>query len=229
MTTRRTVLKCCALATLPLAGCLGTADAGDDPSTTPPPTTDDPDGSGSGTEDLPGGNGSDDPAGGTRLQGTGGPGITVATTDPTDGPVEHAVSVVREAATEEAPPGLGVTITNTSDTSLTVGEGRAVVFAYRPDTAGHLILLPADGEYPAEPGCWRLDEPVAVTQEYRTRTLAPGETATRALDCYALPGEDACLPVGEYRFETTFRTGTGDDSTAEERAERSWGFSVLLE
>nr|WP_158205994.1 hypothetical protein [Halomarina oriensis] len=230
MTTRRSLLTYCALATLPLAGCLGTADPADDESgadTTDPTPTPTP--SGNTTDDLPGGNATDD-AGGTRLRGTGGPGVTVVDTDTVDAAVEHAVEVVTDAATEDAPPGLRVSVTNTTDETLAVGEGRAVVFAYVSDTAGSLVLLPPEGEYPAEAGCWRLADPVAVTMEYRTRTLDPGETATRELDVYALPGEDACLPVGEYRFETTFRTGPADDgATGDAATEHSWGFSVLLE
>ncbi|MFC5970110.1 hypothetical protein ACFPYI_02085 [Halomarina salina] len=249
MTNRRTVLKCCALATtLSLAGCLGDADSGTgEESTTPAPTdTSTPEPTGNATTDaLPGGNDSGGPgdgdndsgdAGGTRLRGTGGPGVTIVRTDEQDGPVEHAVELVREAATEEAPPGLRVSVTNTGEDPLAVGESRAVVFAYRHDTEKHLLLLPsdADREYPAEAGCWRLTDGIAVTQEYRTTTLAPGETTTQALDLYGAVGEDACLPVGEYRFETSYQVrpateGAATSATTEDPTTYSWGFTVLLE
>ena len=255
MTNRRTVLKCCALATtLPLAGCLGDTDSAATPGTGDGTTsgtetsTPDPTPAGNETTDaLPGTNGTDgengtDDAGGTRLRGTGGPGVTVVGTDDREGPVDHAVELVREAATDEAPPRLRVSITNVGDDPIVVGEGRAVVFAYRHDTEKQLVLLPADGEYPAEAGCWRLTDGIAVTEEYRTMVLDPGQTVEQSLDLYGAVGEDACLPVGEYRFETTYQvrpaaegtttgeTATHDETVAtEEPTTYSWGFTVLLE
>ena len=242
MTNRRTVLKCCALAaTLPLAGCLGDADPGtggrSSPAATDTPTpanatTTDPTPNAT-TDGLPGGNDSEsDEAGGTRLRGTGGPGVTLVGPDERSGPVEHAVELVRETATSDAPPGLRVSITNTGDDPVAVGEGRAVVFAYRHDGARRLVLLPADGEYPADPGCWRLTDGIAVTEEYRTTTLDPGQTATQSLDLYGAVGEDACLPVGEFRFETTYQVrpvADGATPAADGTSTYSWGFSVLLE
>ena len=236
MPNRRTVLKCCALATtLPLAGCLGDAEPGADQQSTTPANTPTPPATDTRTPHptqnattgaLPGGNDTD--AGGTRLRGTGGPGVTLVGTDDQASPVE----LVREVATSGAPPRLRVSITNVGDESHSVGEGRAVVFAYRHDTAKQLVLLPADGTYPAEPGCWRLTDGIAVTEEYRTVTLAPGQTVARSLDLYGAVGEDACLPVGEFRFETTYQVRPAADGTAlsdDEAATYSWGFTVLME
>ncbi|MFD1514251.1 hypothetical protein [Halomarina rubra] len=247
MTTRRTVLKYCGLAaTLPLAGCVGESDpsteaapvdTGSDgtrtttPNATADPTTDAPT-TNAPTEETTDGlptNGTED-AGGTRPAGSGGPGITLVGTDESDGPIEHTVEVVEPVATDETPPRLRVTVTNTGDQPVDVGEARTVVFAYVSDTDGYLALLPTGEEYPVEPGCWRLTDPIAVTQEYRVVTLDPGASVEQTLDCYAAPGEDACLPVGEYRFETTFRAGdrTGD-TPASETTEHTWGFTVLME
>ncbi|WP_254538261.1 hypothetical protein [Halomarina litorea] len=235
--TRRTLLKFAALATATgLAGCIGEDPQSDSPgpgaangtgSPTPTPTP-----TASPTDDgLPGagGNGSNG-SGETRPRGTGGPGVFVAGTDDVTGPIEHRVEVLREAATDDAPPQVRVSVTNTTDSTLHVGEGRAVVFAYREDTDGHLVLLPADGEYPAEAGCWRLTEPIAVTEEYRITRLAPGQTVEQSLDLYATPGEDACLPVGEFRFETTYEAMRGETTPeAKSGTSGTWGFTVLLE
>ncbi|SDE97972.1 hypothetical protein SAMN04488067_101311 [Halorubrum xinjiangense] len=88
------------------------------------------------------------------------------------------------------------------------------------------MLLPGGEEYPAEPGCWRLTDAIAITEEYRTFALDPGESSERLVDLYATPGEDACLPVGEYRFETTISVVSDD---AEPQSSTAWGFSVVLE
>jgi hypothetical protein len=142
--------------------------------------------------------------------------------------------VVEPTATADHPPGFRVGLVNDGDEAVRVGEGRAVRFAFVADATGGLVLLPADGEYDAEPGCWRLAEPVAVTEEYRVLTIQPGETLASRVDLYALPGDDpdACLPVGEYRFESAFATTTDPGGVpGETSADRTatWGFSVLLE
>ena len=212
MHTRRTFLAGAAL--LPLAGCLSAASAGTD---TPIPT-----------EALPdGGNSSDE----TRPRGTGGPAVTLAGVD--DQPailLTVEVTVTESVATEEHPPGLSVSVTNDGDDPVAIGEGRAAVFAYQYADGGYLALLPADGDWPAEPGCWALTEPVGTTEEYRTMTLAPGESHTAALELYATGVEDdACLPVGEHRFETTITRFEDPEDLGAGQAAVDWGFSVLLE
>jgi len=87
------------------------------------------------------------------------------------------------------------------------------------DDSGALVFLPSDGEFPAEPGCWRLTDGVAVTEEYRTFEIDAGASSRRSVDLYATPGEDACLPVGEYRFETPSRSA----SRARKRARLTGG------
>jgi len=223
-----------AVATGLLAGCLG--------GVRPPAIRTDGGSGDGGPGDGDGGSGGDDGApdpgndtdgaGGTRPRGTGGPGVSiVAVDDAPDLPVRPGVSVAREAATESHPPQLRVTLTNESDEPVSVGEGRAVVFAYVADDSRALILLPAGGDYPADPGCWRLAEPIAVTEEYRIRTLDPGETVSTRVDLYATPGEDACLPVGRFRFETTYSVAPGRDALPDgENGQRGrWGFFVTLE
>lgn len=204
MPTRRSLLALVpAIALLPLTGCLSL-----------------PGGDGG----LPNGGSTDDE---TRPSGTGGPGVSVASVDDQpDGPLEIDVAVTREAATDEHPPGLRVSVTNTGDEAVDLGEARAVVFAYQYAENGSLMLLPAGGDYPAEPGCWRLSDGIAVSEEYRVRTLAPGETIASALSLYATTEveADACLPVGEYRFESPYVQNPGG-----EKRRFTWGFSVTLE
>lgn len=213
---------------LALAGCASTppdggygSDGGDDN-----------DENGSDGDGLPGsGDGSDGEcgtdAGDTRPEGTGGPGVSlVAVDDEVDLRVRPAVEVVREAATTEHPPRLRTTLTNAGDERVRVGEGRAAHFEYVTDGCDALTLLPGDGEYPAEPDCWRLADAIAITEEYRTFVLDPGASSERLVDLYATPGEDACLPVGEYRFETTISVVSDD---AEPESSATWGFSVVLE
>ena len=194
-----------------LAGCTGGSGTDDSPDETPPET-----------------NGSDG-AGGTRPEGTGGPGVTIAATDEApELPVEPTVELVRDTATEDHPPRLRTTLENTGDEPVTVGEGRAVHFEYVADDSGVLTLLPADSdtEYLADTDCWRLTEEVATTKEYRTFAIDDGESSSRLVDLYATPDADGCLPVGEYRFASTIGI-VGDDSEPESSA--AWGFSVSLE
>jgi hypothetical protein len=148
-----------------------------------------------------------------------------------DLPVEPGVEVLEPVATEDHPPSLRVTLSNTGEGALTVGEGRAIRFQYVSDDSGTLQLLPAEGEYPVPEGnCWRLTEGVATTMEYRTDELEPGEALEADVELYALPGYDGCLPVGEFRFETAYTVSTGDpDADAEDAERATWGFSVSLE
>jgi hypothetical protein len=163
----------------------------------------------------------------TRPSGTGGPGVTVVSVDdPPALPVRPTVEVVREAATDDHPPRLRTTLANERDTRVRVGEGRAVHFEFVADDAEALVLLPPGPEYPAAPGCWRLTEGIATTEEYRTFVIEAGESSARPVDLYARPGEDACLPVGEHRFETTVSVVSAD---AEVLSSAEWGFSVALE
>jgi hypothetical protein len=209
-----------------LAGCVGRpSDDGDDSDGGDGSDGDD-DGGGDGSDDLPGSDDGDD-SGGTRPSGTGGPGVTlVSVDDDVDLPIEPSVEVVREAATEDHPPRLRTTLSNAGEEPVRVGEGRAIHFEYVADDDGFLVLLPADGDYPAEPDCWRLEEGIATTEEYRTFEIGAGESSDRAVDLYATPEADGCLPVGEYRFETTLSVVS---ENAEPESSARLGFSVLLE
>ena len=183
---------------------------------------------GSGGDDGAVDDGSGDGADGTRPGGTGGPGVNIVSTDGDVGvPIDLDVTVIRDAATAEHPPRLRTTLANAGDEPVRVGEGRAVHFEYVSDASGALTLLPADFEAPTEPGCWRLTGGIAVTEEYRTFELGAGESRSRSVDLYASHADtDACLPVGEHRFETTVSLVADD---VEPRSAAEWGFSVVLE
>ncbi|WP_276259838.1 hypothetical protein [Haloglomus litoreum] len=225
--TRRALLRAGGLAGIALlAGCTtgaSTPGAGGEgptptPSPTPTPTTD---------GGLPGDDG-DDAAGGTRPAGTGGPGVSLVSVDGPDAPLAADVTLLEPVATAEAPPTLRVTLTNTGDSAVRVGEGRAARFQYVHDESGRLVLLPADGEWDAVPDCWRLRHGIAVTEEYRTFELAPGAAATADLALYASAETDACLPVGEHTFSTRYQVGPCDSAPGA-GAVGEWGFTVLLE
>lgn len=203
MTTRRSLLA--AVSLLPVTGCLTAPSA---------------DGGG-----LPGGDG--DGSGSTRPSGTGGPGLRlVATDDQPAGPLEMDVEVTRDTATEAHPPGLRVSVTNTSDEAVEVGEGRSIVFQYQHSTEDALMLLPVEFDAPAEPGCWRLTEGIPVTEEYRIETIDDGESLSADLSLYGSPQspEGTCLPVGEFRFESRYTLAPSGDAD-----EFTWGFTVGLE
>ena len=204
MTKRRSFLAGVSL--LPIAGCLTAPSA-------------------NGGGPLPGddGNGS----GSTRPSGTGGPGLRLVSTDgQPDGPLEIGVEVTRDTATEEHPPGLRVSVTNTGDEAVAVGEGRAVVFQYQYSADDLLMLLPAHYDAPAEPDCWRLTDGIAVTQEYQVEGLEPGASLTADLSLYASPqsSEGTCLPVGDFRFESIYAVDPENDGQ-----QFTWGFTVGLE
>ncbi|WP_224270864.1 hypothetical protein [Haloprofundus salinisoli] len=224
--TRRTTLKAAGMLSIAaLAGCT---------SITETPRGGNSDGqngsNGSGNHgnesNLPGGNDSGG-SGDTRPAGTGGPGVVISDTDDApELPVVPSVELTEDVATDEHPPQLRVTITNESDRTVRLGEGRDVFFQYVADTENYLTLLPTGDEYDAEPGCWRLAEPIAITEEYRMVTLEPGASKEELVDLYATPREDACLPVGEFRFEATY-TVLSESMDSEEQA--AWGFSLSLE
>lgn len=193
------------------AGCTSEGPGGDDG---PPGSNDGEDGTGDADDTRPG--------------GTGGPGASVVSTDgDVELPVDPDAAVVREAATAEYPPRLRTTLTNAGDERVGVGGGRAVRFECVSDDSRALTFFPPDVGAPVEPGCWRLTDAVAVTEEYRTFELGPGESRSRPIDLYATHDEtDACLPVGEYRFETSVSVVSDD---AEPRSSAQWGFSLALE
>lgn len=147
--------------------------------------------------------------------------------DDPDLPVRPGVEVVRATATSDHPPRLRTTLANTTDEPVRVGEGRAVHFEYVADDSRDLLLLPGDAEreYPAEPGCWRLTDGIAVSEEYRTFAVDPDDPSSRLVDLYATAGGEGCLPTGEFRFETTIAVLSDE---LDPQASATWGFVAEL-
>ncbi|ELZ97344.1 hypothetical protein C439_18518 [Haloferax mediterranei ATCC 33500] len=147
-----------------------------------------------------------------------------------DAPIEHSIEVTKAATTDEHPPQVRVTLTNTSDEAVQAGEGRDIFFKYITDDSDELILLPAGSEYSADPGCWRLKESLFLTQEYQMISLDPGESRSELVDLYGAAKqegeEETCLSVGEFSFESNFSVGA---SEADEKQEAKCRFSISLE
>jgi hypothetical protein len=151
-------------------------------------------------------------------------------------PIRYEAEMVAPLATADHPPRLRVSVTNTSDHGIVLGEERAVKFHHLQPGDGALYLLPAEsGEptrEPTNPGCWRLTEPVAVATYYGTISLGPGETRSAESALYGhweLP-EDRCLPAGDHRVENSIGYGEDSDAVLGGGNERfDWGFTLAVE
>lgn len=159
----------------------------------------------------------------------------VSAADQPDVPVEYDATMAEPLATDERPARLRVAIRNPTDSSVVLGEERAVRFQHVTGEDGALYLLPAEsrGERFAEPGCWRLTDHVAVATDYGTLAVPAGGSVSA--ESYVLGSADlpegACLPTGEHRVVTRGRVaasadpilGGGGDATDFE-----WGFTLRV-
>lgn len=157
----------------------------------------------------------------------------VSVDDPPDLPVRPAVEVVTPAASSDAPPQLRVTVTNTADHPVEVGEERDIVFAFvHSQERPGLQLLPESEEgYPAvRPGCWRLAEPIFVAEYYGIVPLDPGESTARTVGVWGSPDLEAgCLPTGEFRFLTTYTVARDEREGMDEPDDSArWGFTLRV-
>lgn len=144
---------------------------------------------------------------------------------------QPSVEVSSPQITESSPGIVTATVTNMSDDTILVGEERAIVFAYvqSEQTPGLQLLPEPASQYPAShPGCWRLSSGIAIAEYYGTVELSQGESVNANLGVWALPEvRDACVPVGEYRFQTQFTVWEGRElNDAEETA--TWGFTLAV-
>lgn len=157
----------------------------------------------------------------------------VTVDDSPDIPVEPSVEVIAAAPTRSDPARLRVTVTNTADDPIQVGEERAIVFAYVHSTERPgLILLPAgESDYPAvRSGCWRLTEGIAVAEYYGVVDLDPGESTDRVVGVWGDSElTEGCLPMGRFRFETTFSGGPDQDAIGDPQWNANWGFALEVE
>lgn len=171
--------------------------------------------------------------------GTSSDGVSVTVTSQADQPtvpVEYSVEMVESLATMDSPARLRVTLTNPTDSTVVLGEERAVQFHHVASTEKTLYLHPAGGETgqsPVEPGCWQLTEYVAVPEYYGTVTLAEGETTQAESYVYGHPelSEGTCLPTGDHQIQTTGVAGDDEDAFDDESAltDFEWGFTLRIE
>lgn len=226
MSTRRTFLRVAGLAGVAtLAGC--TAIASDDPAPLP-------DGGGDG----PGGSQPSDlehPRDATHR-------VVLGDQDAApDLPVRPHVELADPYVTAGSPPVLQVTVENPTDSSVVVGEYRDVVFQYVYSEDGAYVCLPhserstagdpdrATPDYAvAGDGCWQLDSHPMVTEEYGTVEIPAGGELTAFVGLYTSPDAGECVPLGDYRLETTYASfpdGLDGDDPQSER----WGLSLTVE
>lgn len=157
----------------------------------------------------------------------------IAVDEPPAIPLRPAVEVVEPAATTEGPPRLRVTLTNTAEFPMEVGEERAIVFAYvhSQEQPGLQLLPEPAANYPAVgDGCWRLAEPIAIAEYYGIVRLAPGETTAADLTVWGSHDVgEGCLPTGRFRFLTAY-TAARDETDGLDDAEFTarWGFSLEI-
>ncbi len=144
---------------------------------------------------------------------------------------QPSVEVSSSQITETSPGILTATVTNMSDGRITVGEERAIVFAYvqSEQTPGIQLLPEPASQYPAtHPGCWRLSSGIAIAEYYGMVELSQGESVSSNLGVWALPEvRDACVPVGEYRFETQLSVWEGNEINGPEES-ATWGFTLAV-
>lgn len=155
--------------------------------------------------------------------------------DQPDAPVEYEASMAEPLATDEHPARVRVRIRNPTDSEVVLGEERAVQFHHITSDDDALYLLPVGSraETFAEPGCWRLTEPVAIAQYYGTISIPAGGSVSgesHVLGSADISG-DVCLPRGEHRLRTRGRAApTAADifEGSDDATDYQWGFTLRV-
>ncbi|MFB6300419.1 MAG: hypothetical protein ABEH65_09180 [Halobacteriales archaeon] len=150
-------------------------------------------------------------------------------------PITYDVEMVTSIATKDQPARLRVLITNPTETSVVIGEERAVQFHHVASTEETLYLYPAgDGtdRGPVDPGCWQLTEYVAVPEYYGTVPIGADETIQADTYVYGHPERPAgtCLPEGDHRIRTNGVLGE-DDAAFDDESELTgfkWAFTLRI-
>lgn len=187
---------------------------------------------------APGSPGTDggSPDSATRSPTPGGVPVSVTDrADQPDAPIEYGVEMAASPATEDHPARIQVSITNTTDSAVALGEERDVQFHHVRSTNEKLYLHPAGDDAragPVEPGCWRLTEPVAVPEYYGIIEVEAGETRRAESLVYGHPSlpEGECLPAGDHRVTTSGVVGDSTEAIEGEETQRefSWGFTLRI-
>ncbi|WP_232702300.1 hypothetical protein [Halobacterium wangiae] len=199
------------LAATAFAGCTGyaTAPVGDDSTTTEDRTTT---GDRTTTEDRTTTDGGETFA--YQIDG-------VETDDPPVEDVTIDVTVERNFTTAH-PAVLRVAFTNDAGEEREFAFGSLVpwdgLWGQHEDGTSSLLLAPGDSVVPDEPeeNCWQATDGIALPAVMRTETLEPGETVAAEFNVLAAHDSDACIQIGNYRFEDASYLNEG------------WGFDVQI-
>ena len=147
-------------------------------------------------------------------------------TSPSGLPIRPDVEVTRSLATEEDPPQLRTTLTNTTENPVVIGDIRNAHFENTFDESSEYVLIPDDSGYGnADSGCWRITGGVGHAATYQTVKIPPDEPSSRLVNLFAHGEGENCLPTGTYSFSTLMnvskKTGEGTQGV-------SWGFEIRI-
>jgi len=161
---------------------------------------------------------------------SGGSRVNVSITSitvPPDLPIKPNVVAINPLATEDHPPQLRTTLTNTMEDPVIVGDIRNAHFEDTFSESGKYVLVPENSGYGnAEPGCWRITGGVGQAATYQKSEIPSNSRSTRLLNLFAHGESESCLPTGTYQFKTLIDTST---STAQSTQNTSWAFTIQIE
>lgn len=152
-----------------------------------------------------------------------------------ESPLQHDVTVVdSDLHSPDSPLRVEVTVTNTSNDTLTYGERRETLFWSSHSENGFTLLPELDSastflEFDAESEYWVSTSPFATTSDYQVGTLEPDESHSETLNVVvshqAEPPEN---PPTEISFTTRFHApATVGSETGSQPSE--WGFTLSLD
>jgi hypothetical protein len=136
------------------------------------------------------------------------------------------VEVIRSSATEEYPPQLRTTLTNTTENPVVIGDIRNAHFENTFDESSGCVLIPDDSGYGnADPGCWRITGGVGQAATYRTGEVLPDGPSARLVNLFAHGEGENCLPTGTYNFSTLMDVS---QKTGKRAQGVNWGFEIRI-
>lgn len=163
---------------------------------------------------------------------------TVVGDDTTESsPLQHEVTVRDgDLHSPESPLRVEVTVTNTSDETLTYGERRETLFWGNRSENGFTLLPELDSEttsaireFDTESAYWIATSPFVTTDDYQVGSLEPDESHSETLSVVvshqAEPPEN---PPTEISFTTRFHAPANVDSETESQPSE-WGFTLSLD
>ena len=159
----------------------------------------------------------------------------VTTTAQPDVPFEYDAEMIESVANDERPARLRITITNSSDEVIALGEERDVQFHHVSSIERSLYLHPAGGETwdgPVDPGCWQMTEYVPIPEYYGVVTVESGEVLQAESYVYGHPElpDEVCLPEGEHHLDTSGVVGSDETAVLEGTSvtEFKWGVTLRV-